>query len=299
MEGVLVVILGPTASGKTEMAVRLAEWLNTDIISADSRQFYREMKIGTAPPDALQLARARHHFVGSESVLLPYDVARYESDVLKLLDQLFSCHRAVIMAGGSGLYIDAVCRGIDAMPGGDPVIRKELEAVRRSEGIKGLQQLLQRLDPEYYSQVDVNNPARLLRALEVCRMSGMPYSSFRKESFAPRPFRVVKVGLEVPRAELIERINLRVDAMMAAGLLEEVRGLLTLRHLGPLNTVGYSELFEYLEGHCALDEAVERIRINTRRYAKRQMTWFRKDPEIKWVPAGRTDMVKGYLESIL
>jgi tRNA dimethylallyltransferase len=297
IRNLLIVIVGPTASGKTELAVQLAEWLGTEIISADSRQFYREMTIGTAPPDAAQLARVRHHFVGSESVLRPYDIARYESDVLHLLNQLFVKQKAVILVGGSGLYVDAVCHGIDKMPGHDEVLRRELNEEYRAQGISCLQEELLRLDPVYFNEVDQKNPARLLRAIEVCRISGKPYSSFRKQKPLARSFQVIKIGLEVSRGVLTDRIDKRLDSMMAAGLLHEAQELFGLKHLPALNTVGYSELFGYLEGKCTMEEAVEKIRVNTRRYAKRQMTWFRRDREISWFNPSDVDLIKAHILS--
>jgi len=291
----LIVILGPTASGKTELAIELAEWLGTEIISADSRQFYREMKIGTARPDKDQMARVKHHFAGHVSVLEPYNIARYEREVLDLLSDLYQKHRIVILTGGSGLYIDAVCRGIDVMPEQDPLIRKDLEAIYRKSGIGYLQLELLKLDPDYYRETDLNNPARLIRALEVCRITGKPYSSFRKNKPRPRNFQCLKIGLNLPRQDLVERINRRVDTMMEAGLLDEVQALLPLQHLNTLNTVGYRELFDYLDGHGTLDEAVERIKINTRRYAKRQMTWFRKNASMKWFHPVQWEQIRDYI----
>jgi len=291
----LIVILGPTAAGKTDMAIRLAEWLGTEIVSADSRQFYREMKIGTARPGKEQMARVKHHFAGHVSVLEPYNIARYEREVLDLLPDLFQKNRIVVLTGGSGLYIDAVCRGIDVMPDQDPLIREELEDIYRKSGIGYLQLELLKLDPEYYREVDLNNAARLIRALEVCRITGKPYSSFRKNKPKPRDFQCVKIGLDLPRQALVERINRRVEDMMALGLLEEVKSLLPFRHLQTLNTVGYKELFDYLEGNCTLEEAIENIKTNTRRYAKRQMTWFRKDHSIKWFHPGHWEEIRQFV----
>ena len=288
----LVVILGPTASGKTELAIRVAKWLGTEVISADSRQFFRELSIGTAKPSPGQLSAVPHHFIGHISVKDNYNIAQFEKDALSRLEKLFESHTNVVMCGGSGLYIDAVCRGVDEQPEHDPQIRKSLMRHYKEKGLQYLQTELQKLDPEYYARVDLSNPQRLLRALEVCIMTGKPYSSFRTGRVKERPFRTVKLGLAVPREVLIDRINRRVDTMMADGLLAEAKAMLPLRHLNALNTVGYKELFDYFDGKITLDEAVEQIKVNTRRYAKRQMTWFRKDQEVKWIDPGLFSQVE-------
>jgi tRNA dimethylallyltransferase len=280
---ILLVILGPTASGKTDLAIQVAGWLDTEIISADSRQFYKELSIGTAKPSPEQLSGVKHHLIGHISVEDKYNISRFEQDVLKLLDELFKVHNIVVMCGGSGLYIDAVCHGIDEQPDHDPAIRHLLQAEYKANGIDYLRNELQRLDPEYYQQVDLSNPHRLMRALEVCMMTGKPFSSFRKGTIRQRPFRIVKLGIDISREELISRINRRTDDMMSSGLLEEAHTNLAYRHLNALNTVGYKEMFDYLDRKYSLEEAVEKIKINTRRYAKRQMTWFRKDSEIQWI----------------
>lgn len=279
----LIVILGPTASGKTDLAIKVAKWLDTEIISADSRQFYRELSIGTAKPSAEQLAEVKHHFIGHISITEVYNISSFEHDAILLLDKLFETHRAVVMTGGSGLYIDAVCNGLDDQPAHDPEIRLQLKSEYKFRGIGYLQTELLRFDPAYYHEVDLLNPHRLIRALEVCKMTGKPYSSYRKGKQKHRDFRIVKIGLDIPREEVVKRINRRIDEMMSRGLLEEARANYSFRNLNALNTVGYKEMFEYLDGYCALVEAVEKIRINTRRYAKRQMTWFRKDPDINWI----------------
>ena len=288
----LIVILGPTASGKTDLAIKVARWLNTEIISADSRQFYRELSIGTAKPSQEQLSEVKHHFIGHISITEDYNISRFEQDAIRLLDKLFETHQDVVMTGGSGLYIDAVCNGLDDQPENDPGIRRQLNLEYKLYGIKYLQGELLRLDPAYYEVVDLSNPHRLMRAIEVCMITGKPYSSFRKSHQHQRNFKTVKFGIQIPREELVERINRRVDHMMARGLLEEVKANLPYRNLNALNTVGYNEIFEYLDGNCTLEEAMEKIRINTRRYAKRQMTWFRKDPDINWIdPASFPSMI--------
>lgn len=279
----LLIILGPTASGKTDLAIKAAKWLDTEIISADSRQFYRELSIGTAKPSPEQLVEVRHHFIGHISITEKYNISRFEQDAISLLGNLYLSHDVVVMTGGSGLYIDAVCQGVDEQPEHDPAIRQILMQDYKAKGIEYLRAELLRLDPDYYYQVDLSNPHRLMRAMEVCLITGKPYSSYRRGNQKKRDFRIIKIGIDIPREELVKRINRRIDEMMSRGLLEEAMANISFRHLNALNTVGYKEMFEYLDGNSSLEEAVEKIRINTRRYAKRQMTWFRKDPEIKWI----------------
>lgn len=279
----LIVIAGPTASGKTAFTIELAKALDTVILSADSRQFYKEMSIGTAAPTAEELRQAKHYFVHHISIEDKYDVADYEHDVIQLLDELFKTHDVVIMTGGSGLFIDAVCNGIDAMPDVQPEIREKVEKLYHDEGLHGLQEALQRLDPDYFAIVDQQNPRRLQRALEVCYQTGKPFSSFRRGNTTQRDFDIKKYALLWDRQELIERIDRRVDLMMEQGLLDEAKALYPKRHLNALNTVGYKELFAYFDGDCSLKEAMEQIKIHTRQYAKRQMTWLRKDTSYQWV----------------
>lgn len=291
----LIVILGPTASGKTDLAIKIAKSFGTEIISADSRQFYRELSIGTAKPSEEQLAQVEHHFIGHISITENYNISRFEQDAILLLEQLFNKHQAVVMTGGSGLYIDAVCNGIDDQPEHDPEIRKQLNENYKLSGIRYLQDELLRLDPAYFEIVDRSNPHRLMRAIEVFMITGKPYSSFRKGRQQQRNFKVVKFGIQIPREELITRINRRVDQMIADGLIEEAKANYSYRKLNALNTVGYKEIFEHLDGNCALEEAVEKIKINTRRYAKRQMTWFRKDPDIIWIkPENLNERIRLY-----
>lgn len=279
----LIVIAGPTASGKTAFTIELAKALDTVILSADSRQFYKEMSIGTAAPTAEELRQAKHYFVHHISIEDKYDVADYEHDVIQLLDELFKTHDVVIMTGGSGLFIDAVCNGIDAMPDVEPEIREKVEKLYHDEGLHGMQEALQRLDPDYYAIVDQQNPRRLQRALEVCYQTRKPFSSFRSGNTAKRDFDIKKYALLWDRQELIKRIDRRVDLMMEQGLLDEAKALYPKRHLNALNTVGYKELFAYFDGDCSLKEAMEQIKIHTRQYAKRQMTWLRKDTSYQWV----------------
>ena len=289
---ILLVLLGPTASGKTDLAIRIAQWFGTEIISADSRQFFRELSIGTAKPSQKQLSAVKHHFIGQISIQEDYNISRFEADVLELLEKLFQVHDVVVMCGGSGLYIDAVCNGLDEQPAHDPELRAQLNKAFKTEGITYLQQELQKLDPEYYWQVDLANPHRLIRALEVCKLTGKPFSEFRKGIKKERPFRIVKIGIDLTKEELHKRIHDRTDEMIRLGLIDEVRANLSNRHLNALNTVGYKEIFDYLDGNLTLEEAVEKIKINTRHFAKRQMTWFRKDKEIIWInPDGLTEVI--------
>jgi len=289
----LIVIAGPTASGKTTFSIELAKRLGTVILSADSRQFYKEMSIGTAAPTEEELAQVKHYFVHHISIEDKYDVADYERDALQLLDELFNTHNTVVMTGGSGLFIDAVCNGIDAMPDVEPEIRERVETLYKDEGLHGMQEVLHRLDPEYFSIVDQQNPRRLQRALEVCYQTGKPFSSFRSGETVKRDFEIKKYALLWDRQALIERIDKRVDMMMEQGLLEEAQALYPKRHLNALNTVGYKELFAYFDGQCTLAEAVEQIKIHTRQYAKRQMTWLRKDTSYQWIIPEDIDDVVG------
>ena len=281
----LIVIAGPTASGKTAYSIELAKALNTVILSADSRQFYKEMSIGTAAPTEEELSQVQHYFVHHISIEDKYDVADYERDALQLLDELFKTHDAVIMTGGSGPFIDAVCNGIDAMPDVEPEIREKVQKLYDEGGLKALQDEVQHLDPEYFALVDQQNPRRLQRALEVCYQTGKSFSSFRSGNAAQRDFDIKKYALLWDRQALIERIDKRVDMMMEQGLLKEAKALYPKRHLNALNTVGYKELFAYFDGQCTLEEAIEQIKIHTRQYAKRQMTWLRRDKAYRWITA--------------
>lgn len=287
----LIVIAGPTASGKTAFSIQMAKALNTVILSADSRQFYKEMSIGTAAPTPKELLQVKHYFVHNISIEEKYDVADYERDALALLDELFKTHETVVMTGGSGLFIDAVCNGIDEMPDVEPEIRNKVEKLLKEGGINTLSEEVQRLDPEYFAIVDRQNPRRLQRALEVCYQTGKTFTSFRTNSTARRDFDIKKYALLWDRQVLIERIDRRVDLMMEQGLLEEAKALYPKRHLNALNTVGYKELFSYFDGQCTLDEAIEQIKIHTRQYAKRQMTWLRRDDSYHWIMPDEIDMV--------
>ncbi len=292
----LVIICGPTASGKTALAIEVARHFGTEIISADSRQIYREMRIGTAVPSPEELAAVKHHFIQTKSIFDYYNAFMYETEVLALLEDLFRRMNPVVMAGGSGLYIDAVCQGIDDIPTVDPAVRQQMLVFYEQEGLEGLRRRLREVDPEYYGQVDLNNPKRLLKALEISVQSGRPYSSFLTRTRKERPFRFLKVGLDLPRQELYDRINRRVTQMVEEGLTEEARRLLPHRHTNALNTVGYKEIFDHLEGKITLDEAIERIRANTRKYARKQLTWFRRDPEIRWFRPEEREKIIEWIE---
>ena len=287
----LIVIAGPTAIGKTAAAIKLAQHYHTEIVSADSRQFYKELSIGTAKPSANELAAAPHHFIGSHSITDNFNVGDFEVEGLRVIENIFRSHNVAILAGGSGLYIKAICEGFDNLPAVDPAIRENLNKLFADEGILALQDKLKTADPAYYAQVDLNNPQRLIRALEVHEATGQPFSSYRIADKAVRPFRIIKIGLSMPREQLYERINQRVDVMIDDGLMNEVRSLMPYRHLNALNTVGYTEIFGHLDGKTDLPKAVELIKQHTRQFAKRQLTWFNKDKEIVWMNPLENDVV--------
>lgn len=279
----LVIVLGPTAVGKTDYSIGLAREYGSPVISCDSRQIYREMKIGTAPPSAEQLAAVPHYFIGTRSVTEPYTAGKYELDALALLDELFRDHSTLVMCGGSGLYIDALCNGLDAFPDVDPQIREDLMTRLENEGLEALRFELRRLDPQTYESIDPANRQRVVRALEVCIGTGRPFSSYKTAAARERPFSIRKIGLTREREELYDRINRRVDLMMEAGLEEEARSLLPYRDLPALNTVGYRELFDCFDGRYPLEEAVRLIKRNTRHYAKKQLTYWGRDDSIEWM----------------
>jgi len=294
----LVVIAGPTAVGKTDVAIKLAQEFKTEIISADSRQFYSEMSIGTAKPDPQQLSDVKHHFIGHLSIHDYFNVSRFENETLKLLKSLFEQHNIVFLVGGSGLYIDAVCQGIDDFPDPDPEFRNYLKGIYKDEGIAKLQEILLEADPEYYSTVDINNPNRLLRAIEVCKSTGKKFSELRQNKTKMRDFQIIRIGLNLPRPELFSRIELRVDQMIENGLVEEVKSLMPFSHLNALNTVGYKEIFEYLETKITLQQAIVNIKTSTRRYAKRQLTWFNRTDEYTWFEPSQLNEITNYLTMI-
>ena len=290
-QNTLVTIVGSTASGKTDVAIKVADYFKTDIISADSRQFYKEIPIGTAAPEKSQLDIVNHHFVGHLSIHDNYNVSQFEQDVLNLLKQKFSAHNCIVMAGGSGLYVDAVCNGIDDLPNPDEKLRNELNNRLKEQGIESLQKQLKLLDPVYFAQVDLQNPKRLIRAIEVCLQTGKRYSDLRLKRTATRDFNILKIGLNLPRPELFERINQRTEKMIKNGWLKEAESMFNFRDVNALNTVGYKELFNYISGEWTLEKAIERIKTNTRRYAKRQLTWFKRDDEIHWFHPDDTDNI--------
>ncbi|MDD6364243.1 MAG: tRNA (adenosine(37)-N6)-dimethylallyltransferase MiaA [Bacteroidales bacterium] len=284
MRNRLLILLGPTGVGKTDYSLALARRYGSPIISCDSRQIYREMDIGTAVPSAEQLAAVQHFFIQDHSIHNPYTAGRYEIEALDLISRLFAeGHETLVMTGGSGFYIDAVCYGLDDFPEADPDLRASLSERLRTEGVDNLRQELRRLDPESYAAIDIANGQRVIRALEVCLMTGRKFSSFKNFRVKQRDFDIEKVGISRPRDVLYDRINRRVDAMMENGLLEEARRLLPYRDLPALRTVGYRELFDYFDGRISLDEAVSLIRRNTRHYAKRQLTWWNRDSSIHWL----------------
>ena len=280
--GTLIVITGPTAVGKTALTIEIAQRYGIPVINADSRQIYRELKIGTAAPTDEQLQAAKHYFVGTKSISDYYNASMYEQEVLELLENQFKTHNIQVLSGGSMMYIDAVCNGIDDIPTIRDDIREEMKRRYQEEGLEVLCKDLKRLDPEHYQIVDKQNHRRVIHALEICYQTGQTYTSFRKQEKKARPFRIVKIGLNRERNILYNRINARVDEMMERGLLEEAQSLYNQRHLNALNTVGYKEMFDYMDGRWTLEEAIERMKGNTRRYARKQLTWYKRDSEMKW-----------------
>lgn len=296
----LITLQGPTGVGKTELSLRLAEFFDTCILNADSRQVYRDIPIGTAAPTEAERQRVPHHFVGMLALDDYYSAAQYESDVLQLLnDEVFLQKDVAILSGGSMMYIDAVCKGIDDIPTIDAETREMMRERYEREGLEPLAEELRLLDPDYYAECDIRNPKRVVHALEICYMTGRTYTSFRVRRKAHRPFRIIKVGLQREREELYARINRRVDSMMQDGWLDEARRVLPFRHCNSLNTVGYKELFKYLDGEWELDFALEKIRRNTRVYSRKQMTWFRRDEEVRWFHPEDANGILNYLQAVL
>lgn len=297
MPSTLVVLIGPTGVGKTELSLSIAERFNTCIVSADSRQLYADLKIGTAAPTPDQLARVPHHFVGTLKLTDYYSAAQYETEVMKKLEELFKEHEVVVLTGGSMMYVDAICKGIDDIPTVDAETRELMMQRYEAEGLEPLCQELKLLDPEYYNIVDLKNPKRVIHALEICYMTGQTYTSFRTRTTKERPFHIIKVGLTRDREELYDRINRRVDIMMQDGLLEEARHVYAYKHLNSLNTVGYKEMFKYLDGEWDLDFAIEKIKQNSRIYSRKQMTWFKRDTEITWFHPDQQEEIMQHIES--
>ena len=295
----LIVLIGPTGVGKTELSLRLAEHFGTCIISADSRQLYADLKIGTAAPTPEQLQRVRHYFVGTLQLTDYYSAAQYEAEVLQLLEQLYTRHEVVLLTGGSMMYVDAVCKGIDDIPTVDNDTRQLMLERYEQEGLERLCAELKLLDPEYYNIVDLKNPKRVIHALEICYMTGKTYTSFRTRTCKERPFNILKIGLKRDREELYDRINRRVDMMMEEGLLEEARKVYPYRNLNSLNTVGYKELFKYFDGEWELPFAIEKIKQNSRIYSRKQVTWFKRDTEIAWFHPDSTQEIMQYIEQHL
>ena len=292
----LFVLIGPTGVGKTELSLNIAEMLGCHIVSADSRQMYADLKIGTASPTPDQLARVPHHFVGNLSLTDYYSAARYEEEAIKCLNHLFQTNNYALLTGGSMMYVDAVCKGIDDIPTVDADTRAFMMERYEQEGLEPLCAELRLLDPEYYRIVDLKNPKRVIHALEICHITGRTYTSYRTQSCKERPFRIVKMGLRREREELYERINRRVEIMMEDGLLDEVRSVLPYRDLNSLNTVGYKELFMYLDGEWTLDFAIEKIKQNSRIYSRKQMTWFKRDTEIHWFHPDETSNIMDFVK---
>ena len=298
MNKTLIVITGPTAVGKTDLCLDIAKYFGIPIINADSRQIYREIKIGTAAPTEEQLQQVRHYFVGTQALTDYYSASIYEQEVMSLLENLFQTSDYALLSGGSMMYIDAVCNGIDDIPTVDDLTRNTLKKRLAEEGLESLCEQLRILDPEHYEVVDKKNPRRVVHALEICLMTGRTYTSFRTNEHKERPFRIIKIGLTREREIIYDRINRRVDMMMEQGFLDEARSVYPLRHLNALNTVGYKELFTYLDGIWSLDEAVERIKGNTRRYARKQLTWYKKDPLVTWFSPDDKQLILNHIEKL-
>lgn len=295
----LFVIVGPTGVGKTSLCLKVAEHLNTVIINADSRQVFKEIPVGTAAPTKDERKSIRHFFVGNLHINEYYNASKYEQDVLKLLNILFKYKDNVIMSGGSMMYVDAVCKGIDDIPSVDDNIRKTLLERFDKEGLSGISKELALLDPDYYAIVDKNNHKRIIHALEICLSTGKPYSSFRKNTTKERPFRIIKIGLNMDRQRLYERIDLRVEQMIHDGLIQEALNVYEYKDLNALNTVGYKETFEYLDGLCTLDNAIFRIKSNTHKYCRKQLTWFRRDPNIHWFSPDNIEEIINYINTFI
>lgn len=295
----LVVLLGPTGVGKTALSLALAERLGSPILSADSRQLYSEIPIGTAAPTKKEQQRVKHYFIGTHQLTDYYSAAQYEMDVMNLTEELFKTHETLLLTGGSMMYIDAVCKGIDDIPTVDDITRRTLLNRYETEGLEPLVSELRLLDPEYYNIVDLKNPKRVIHALEICYMTGRTYTSFRTQTTKVRPFRIIKIGLQRDREDLYERINCRVDQMVKDGLVAEARRVYPYRHLNSLNTVGYKELFAHFDGACTLEFAIEKIKQNSRNYSRKQTTWYRRDKDIHWFHPDDEESIVKCLEKLL
>ncbi len=297
MKKCLIVITGPTGIGKSKTGILLAKHFQSEIISADSRQIFKEMTIGTAVPTKEELSAVTHHFIHSHSVIENYNASRYETEAIELIEKLFASNNVLFLVGGSMLYIDAICKGIDEIPDIPAEIRESVQNQFRTEGLESIRLQLKKLDPEYYHSVDLKNHARIIHALEVCLLTGKTYSSFRLKRNKQRSFKIVKIGLNCDRELLHNKINNRVDQMVAHGLEKEARNLFHLRDLSSMNTVGYRELFDYFDGIITKDQAIELIKRNSRRYARKQITWFRNDPDVKWFEPDGFEKIKSYIEA--
>lgn len=295
----LIVLIGPTGVGKTDLSIKIAEKYGSPIISADSRQLYSDLKIGTAAPTEEYLKRVKHYFVGTLKLTDYYSAAQYESEVISLLENLFKRNNTILLTGGSMMYIDAICKGIDDIPTVDSETRLMMMEKYEKEGLDRLCAELKLLDPEYYSTVDLKNPKRVIHALEICYMTGKTYTSFRTGNKKQRPFDIIKIGLCRDREELYERINKRVDIMIKEGLVDEVKSVYEYRNLNSLNTVGYKEIIQYLEGNCTLEFAIEKIKQNSRIYSRKQMTWFKRDNDITWFHPDKEEEIMEFIESKL
>jgi tRNA dimethylallyltransferase len=295
MHKYLIVLTGPTGIGKTNVGIKIAQHFKTEIVSSDSRQIFKELKIGTAVPNEQELATIKHHFIQTYSIEDNYNASRYESEALNVINTLFERHNLVLLVGGSMMYINALCNGIDIMPDADPEIRKALKGKLENEGLESLRFQLKKIDPDYYGKVDLKNPNRIIHALEISIMTGKPYSSFRSNQKKNRPFLIIKIGLNCNREVLHDRINTRVDEMIKAGLESEARKHYHLKHLNALNTVGYRELFSFFDNEISREKAIELIKRNSRRYARKQLTWFKNDNEMKWFEPGQTNEIINYI----
>lgn len=297
MQKTLIVVVGPTAIGKTSISIALAKKFGSEIVSADSRQVFRELSVGTAVPEPEQLAAVKHHLVQHKSIHDNYNAAAYEHDALHIIETLFKKNDLVFLTGGSGMYIESVCSGIDDMPDITPEIRQKVVAFLHDEGIEALQAILKKDDPEYFQEIDIQNPARLVRGVEMLWQTGKPFSLFRRKSPRKRPFRIIRIALDMDRQVLHQRINERVDQMMENGLLDEVRSVSEFQNLVPLKTVGYQEFFEYLQGKTTLEDAVELVKRNTRRYARKQLSWFRRNNETHWFHPDNIQQIATFIET--
>lgn len=297
MAKTLVVLTGPTGIGKTSVSIKIAQHFQTEIISADSRQIFKELEIGTAVPTPDELSVVKHHFIQTHSIKENYNASRYENEALEVIDQLFNKYDVLLLVGGSMLYIDAICKGIDVMPDADPEIRADLKQQLEEEGIEALRLQLKKLDPDYYHMVDLKNPNRIIHALEISIQTGKPYSSFRSNTEKKRPFEIIKVALNCERQILHKRINMRVDEMVKNGLEQEVRSVYPQKQFNSLNTVGYREWFSYFDGEITRDKAIELVKRNSRRYARKQITWFRKDEKVSWFEPTEVDKIIKHIET--